>query len=80
MTLEPHDVLGLIETESAAAAATIASASLDAKVPSCPDWTFAELLWHLGRVQRFWAEVMRAGDVEPEFPADASGPSQAAEP
>src|SRR5213083_293254 len=73
--LEPRDVLGFIETESAAAAATIASASLDAAVPSCPDWSFSDLILHLGRVQRFWAEVVRAGDVEPEFPARAPGPS-----
>lgn len=77
--LEPRDVLGFIESESAAAAATISQASLDAQVPSCPDWTFAELLWHLGRVQRFWGSAMRAGDVDPEFPADAPAPTQADE-
>ena len=77
--LEPRDVLGFIERESAAAAATIAPASLDARVPSCPEWSLAELIWHLGRVQRFWASAMRAGDVEPEFPAEESGPSEAAE-
>ena len=79
MTLERGDILGFIETESASAAATIASASLDAKVPSCPDWTFAELLWHLGRVQRFWGRVVRAGDVDPEFPAETPAPTRADE-
>lgn len=79
MTLEPRDVLGFIETESAAAAATIAPASLDARVPSCPEWSLAELIRHLGRVQRFWASAMRAGDVDPEFPAEVPGPSQADE-
>jgi uncharacterized protein (TIGR03083 family) len=79
MTLEPRDALGFIESESEAAAATIAPASLDVRVPSCPDWSFAELIWHLGRVQRFWASAMRAGDVDPEFPTEAPGPSQADE-
>ena len=79
MTLEPDDMLGFIETESEAAAATIAPAALDARVPSCPEWSLAELIWHLGRVQRFWASAMRAGDVAPEFPAEAPGPSQAGE-
>jgi uncharacterized protein (TIGR03083 family) len=79
MTLESRDVLGFIETESEAAAATIAPGSLEARVPSCPDWSLAELIWHLGRVQRFWASVMRAGDVDPEFPTHEPGPSQADE-
>ena len=79
MTLEPRDVLGFIERESAAAAATIAAASLEDRVPSCPDWSLAELIWHLGRVQRFWASAVRAGDVEPEFPPEEPGPSQADE-
>ena len=79
MTLEPGDVLGFIATESAAAAATIAPASLEAKVPSCPDWSLAQLIWHLGRVQRFWASTVRAGDVAPEFPEEESGPARADE-
>lgn len=29
-----------------------------ADVPSCPDWTSDDLLWHLGRVQAFWARVV----------------------
>ena len=48
ITPRTRDILGFIETESAAAAATIAPASLDARVPSCPDWSLAELIWHLG--------------------------------
>src|SRR2546428_13536318 len=79
MTLEPRDVLGFIERESAAAAATIAQGSLDARVPSCPDWSLAELIWHLGRGQRFWASAMRAGDVDPEFPTEEPGPPRADE-
>jgi uncharacterized protein (TIGR03083 family) len=77
--LERDDVLRFIEAESAAAAATISPATLEARVPSCPDWSLTELIWHLGRVQRFWAAIMRAGDVEPEFPAERSGPTEAAE-
>jgi uncharacterized protein (TIGR03083 family) len=78
--LDPLDVVRFIESESNDAAATIAVASLDVRVPSCPDWSFADLIWHLGRVQRFWASVIRAGsDGEPEFPPEAQGPSEAGE-
>jgi len=30
----------------------------DARVPTCPDWTADDLLWHLGKVQFFWATVV----------------------
>ncbi|WP_223163901.1 maleylpyruvate isomerase N-terminal domain-containing protein [Mycobacterium simiae] len=26
-------------------------------VPSCPRWTIADLLWHLGNVHTFWRQV-----------------------
>ena len=45
------------------------------RVPSCPDWSLTELIWHLGRVQRFWAETVYAGDADPEFPG-REGPSR----
>lgn len=47
-----------------------------AQVPGCPDWTLADLVWHLAEVQHFWAWVVRtrAQDpslyVEPDRPAD----------
>ncbi|MBB5933248.1 maleylpyruvate isomerase family mycothiol-dependent enzyme [Streptomyces zagrosensis] len=37
--------------------ATIADADLSVKVPTCPEWTLAELLRHVGRAQR-WAEYL----------------------
>jgi uncharacterized protein (TIGR03083 family) len=46
-------------------------------VPSCPDWTIADLVWHLGEVHWFWGtdvEVRASGPDEleqakPERPA-----------
>jgi uncharacterized protein (TIGR03083 family) len=29
-----------------------------ARVPACPDWDAADLLWHLATVQAFWAKVV----------------------
>jgi len=44
-------------------------------VPSCPEWTAEDLLWHLGRVQHWWTNVVverpaspEDGYVEPERP------------
>ena len=75
--LEPHEMLGFIESESAAAAATISDTTLSAPVPPCPDWSLAELIWHLGRVQRFWAATAHAGGADPERPAVEPVPTDA---
>jgi uncharacterized protein (TIGR03083 family) len=32
----------------------LADCDAKARVPSCPDWTAADLLWHLGKVQHWW--------------------------
>jgi uncharacterized protein (TIGR03083 family) len=29
-----------------------------ARVPSCPDWSAADLLWHLSEVQGFWGSIV----------------------
>lgn len=33
----------------------------EALVPTCPQWTAADLLWHIGEVQSFWARVVDEG-------------------
>lgn len=39
---------------------TEAGTTLDAvAVPTCPDWTAADLTWHLTEVQYFWAAVVK---------------------
>jgi uncharacterized protein (TIGR03083 family) len=37
-----------------------------ARVPACPNWDSADLLWHLATVQRWWAEVLVARPERPE--------------
>lgn len=76
--LDRDEMLGFIESESEEAADAIASTPLDARVPPCPDWSFAELIWHLGRVQRFWAVTARAGGADPVRPAEDPVPDDAA--
>lgn len=44
--------------ESARFAEAIARAAPEAAVPSCPEWTADDLLWHLGEVQYFWGTVV----------------------
>lgn len=43
-------------------------------VPTCPEWTAVDLLWHLAEVQHFWASIVAgrlhepSGADEPERP------------
>ena len=48
-----------------AAAAAVLTSGWTARVPGCPDWSLAALVWHLAEVQRFWAWVVRARAQDP---------------
>lgn len=55
------DYLGHLARESARFAAVLAGLPGDTAVPTCPEWDADELLWHLCRVQWFWAMVVTSG-------------------
>jgi uncharacterized protein (TIGR03083 family) len=77
--VQTKDFLDWIARESEAFAAVLEAGDLDARVPGCPEWALRDLAGHLGRVQRFWAAVVRVGaDTKPPRPeihppADAPG-------
>lgn len=59
------DLLTLIEDRSAVLRESVTGApGLDARVPSCPDWSLRDLVEHLTRVHRFWAAAVAAGPSE----------------
>jgi uncharacterized protein (TIGR03083 family) len=61
-TLHFSDLLRLIDERSAAFRAAIAAAPrLDVPVPTCPDWTLADLAQHLGQGRHRWAATVAAG-------------------
>ncbi|CAI9406493.1 maleylpyruvate isomerase family mycothiol-dependent enzyme [Nocardioides sp. T2.26MG-1] len=60
--------------ESARFREVLAGCTPDARVPGCPDWTAADLLWHLTAGQHFWTCVVRD---RPAAPAeDQVGPER----
>jgi uncharacterized protein (TIGR03083 family) len=66
--------------ESARFASALQSAPSDARVPTCPDWTADDLLWHLSEVQWFWGTIVRdavdvdaAEQMKPPRPANRRG-------
>lgn len=60
-TLSFPATLALIDDRSAALRSAAVAAGLDARVPGCPDWSVADLVAHLGKVQLFWAADVAAG-------------------
>jgi uncharacterized protein (TIGR03083 family) len=64
----------LIEHDSRALA-DAAGRDLTARIPSCPDWSMADLVRHVLQVHRSWCHIVAEGIMEPAwvdepFPAD----------
>lgn len=64
--LSPSDYRRHLDAESARFRAVLADCDPEARVPSCPDWDAADLLWHVGEVQHFWATIVRQRPTGPE--------------
>ena len=64
--LDPEAYLSHIRSESARFREVLTHCDPDTRVPSCPDWNAADLLWHLATVQRWWAEVLTARPARPD--------------
>ncbi|NYJ01516.1 uncharacterized protein (TIGR03083 family) [Nocardioides thalensis] len=67
-----------IRAESARFRVVLADCDPAARVPSCPDWSADDLLWHLAGVQQWWTTVLRnrptqPESVDPERPGDRAG-------
>ena len=50
---------------AAAAAAARRLHGWHARVPGCPEWDLADLVWHLGEVQSFWGWLVRTRATSP---------------
>ena len=74
--MDTNDFLAALARESAALRAGAVSAGFGAPVPWCPEWTVADLVWHVAEVYQFWGFIVatRAADpsgyVEPDRGAD----------
>ena len=51
------DFVSALQRESARFGELVHNSDLGSGVPSCPDWTLADLAWHLTEVQQFWGEI-----------------------
>lgn len=74
--MEPQAYVDALERESRALAEA-ADGHLEARVPSCPEWSVADLVWHTQEVHSFWEQVVgqqlqdpRTAVVGPRPPVD----------
>lgn len=56
--LDDAEYLDHLAADSARFAEVLSTTPYDTPVPSCPDWTAADLYFHLAEVQAFWARIV----------------------
>jgi uncharacterized protein (TIGR03083 family) len=67
--MHPDELLEAIRRDGAAVAALIDEGRPDLRVPATPDWSFEQLVGHLGRVHRWVTAMVRQRATERgEFP------------
>lgn len=67
VALDPSVYVAALRAEGAALVAAARRAGPDAPVPSCPDWTVADLLGHVGAVLTWQADIVGRRITEPDF-------------
>ena len=60
------DHLQVIQDETARFVDVLREVNPEASVPTCPEWTASELLWHLTYVHAFWARILGSGALTDE--------------
>jgi uncharacterized protein (TIGR03083 family) len=87
--LTPERYFAEITASAASLGALIDGADLTLRVPTCPDWTLRQLVIHVGRVQRWAAEIVSTRSAQaiafrdvpdgrlPDDPAEHAGWLQA---
>ena len=79
--MQTADYLTALARDGAAFADACEAARMDTPVPSCPEWSVADLMWHLAEVHDFWSTVVGDqladpdGYAQPERPTDADLPA-----
>ncbi|MFC5179708.1 maleylpyruvate isomerase family mycothiol-dependent enzyme [Nocardioides taihuensis] len=74
--LSPASYLDHLRRESARFRDVLAGCDPAARVPGCPEWDAADLLWHLAEVQWFWGTTVRTRPADAD--EDAEGPDRPA--
>jgi uncharacterized protein (TIGR03083 family) len=71
--MSPADLLDNLARDASGFARLAAAAPAAAPIPSCPDWTVADLVGHLGSVHRWATSIVRSGRYVDEEPPPVVG-------
>jgi uncharacterized protein (TIGR03083 family) len=72
--MDADDFLAVVHDESTGLLAAARGADPDAAVPGCPEWTTADLVWHIGEVHDFWGWIVRERATAPDGYVDPQRP------
>lgn len=75
--MDTADFIAALRRDGNAFADACAAAGIDAAVPSCPDWTVADLVWHLAEVHHFWRTVVGEALADPNVYVQCDRPAPA---
>jgi uncharacterized protein (TIGR03083 family) len=70
------DFVSHVRSESARFVEVLTGIEPANPVPSCPDWTAADLVWHLGEVQTLWGTIVRERLDDPQQAAEPERPAE----
>jgi uncharacterized protein (TIGR03083 family) len=59
-----EQIIDTIAAESRHLSDAVESLDLEARVPSCPEWSVRDLAHHIGEVQWYWGENVRAHNAD----------------
>ena len=71
--MDRERLLDLLAGESRALVDLVRRADPTTPVPGCPEWTLADLAWHVGEVHEFWRTVVA---LELDDPSEVQTPSR----
>lgn len=74
------DFAAALIDENAAFAGLLEGADLSTPVPTCPEWTIGQLMRHVGRGDRWCAEIVAEKTLEPIDPRQVAGGKPPADP
>lgn len=64
--VEYQEHIAAVQQEVRAIADQLRTLDMDSRVPTCPDWTVADLMRHVGEFTGFWTHVLCEGTGRPK--------------
>ncbi|MDQ2728983.1 MAG: maleylpyruvate isomerase N-terminal domain-containing protein [Actinomycetota bacterium] len=63
--MQPSEYVAIV-SEQASLLGDVAEGALDVAIPSCPEWSMADLVWHVSVVADFWRQLVDGTVASPD--------------